>query len=211
MITVWNVKRVLILIGSVFASLLCYAIYALFLGNIDTLPPLPIDMVERKGSIIIEEQGEIVDQKLAQSFGANCKEKQWPLRLWLSDKGIAFAAGDFFIEKDGKVKLAPFSAALYHKSKAPGAFPEISTIRCDIALITLDRPVSSYSELNNREVIAVEMIGKKPGITMTNNRRTAEKSDDVDILITNGNLFYEKRKDLIWSEGVVCLNDYQSI
>ena len=209
----WNVKRVLILIGSVFASLLCYALYALAFGNIDAMPPLPAAWAwTQKGNEDIETESheQPVDQKLTQSFGPNCKEKQWPLRLWMADKGIAFAAGDFSIEKDGKVRMAPFSAALYHKAKAPGAYPEISTIRCDVALITLDRPVSSYSELNSREVIGVEMIGKSPGITLANNRRTAEKGDDIDILITNGNLFYAKNKDLIWTDGVVCLRDYQS-
>ena len=206
----WNVKRVLILIAGIVATLASYGVYAIFLGTIDGMRPLPSDYLPSNISEPQKTPEPLIDAKLSQSFGANCKELHWPLRLWLADKGIAFASGDFSIEKDGKVKLAPFSAALYHKSKGPGAFPEISTIRCDIALVTLDRPVSSYSELNNREVIGVEMIGKKPGITMANNRRTAEKGDDVDILITNGNLFYKKSADLIWTDGVVCLKDYQT-
>lgn len=206
----WNVKRVLILVAAGVGAFACYAIYALFLGGIDGMRPFPESWLPSTVGEIGDPPPPPVDQKLAQCFGPNCDELRWPLRLWLADKGIAFAAGDFSIEKNGKVKLAPFSAALYHKSKGPGAFPEISTIRCDVALITLDRQVSTYSELNNREVIGVEMIGRKPGIALANNRRTAEKGDDVDILITNGNLFYKKSADLIWTDGVVCVRDYQS-
>ena len=207
----WNVKRVLILVAGVIACIVCYAIYALFLGNIDAMQPLPIPYtVPRGNDQSIEPQEHEADKRLAQSFGPICEELQRPLRLWLADKLVAIAAGDFIIEKDGRVKLAPFSAALYHKTKTPNAYPEISTIRADIAILTLDQPVSSYAELNSRKVIAVEMIGRKPGISLTNNRRTAEKGDDIDVLITNGNLFYEERKNLIWTDGVVCLKDFQT-
>src|SRR2546423_296392 len=111
-----------------------YATYALFLGNIDALPPLPEDMLAKviDGPPIIEKTNP-VDQKLQESFGASCKELQRPLRLWLPDKQVVFAAGEFNIEPDGRVKLAPFSAGIYHKKRAPGDFPEISTLRCDVA------------------------------------------------------------------------------
>lgn len=207
----WNVKRVLIYLSSLFASFVCFAVYALFLGHINAMAILPFDMRPTVGPPPDESVGvSTVDQKLMQAFGSNCGEKQLPLRLWLADKGIAFAAGDFTIEKDGKVKMAPLSVALFHKNKTPGPFPEISTIKCDVAYLTLDKVVTSYSELNNRDIVAVEMSGKHPDIVITNNRRSAETSDDVDIRITNGNLIYEKQKNLIWTDGVVRLLDYQS-
>jgi lipopolysaccharide export system protein LptA len=211
---VWTAKRVSILVIGLVVCLGSYSIYTLFLGVIDGLPPLEISKLPVKGPIIDVDpwkpnQGD-ADHNLAQGFGQGCPELQRPLRLWLPDKGIAFAAGEFNIDRDGRVRLAPFSAALYHKTKVPGGYPEISTIRCDVAILTLDRPVMSYSELNNRKVIAVEMVGRQPGIQLTSNRRTPQKNDDVDILITNGNLFYEESRDLIYTDGVVCLTDNQA-
>ncbi len=206
----WTVKRILILLLSLLSALSSFTVYALILGIIDGVQPLPLDYLPQIGELP-PPPDPISDVKLKVGFGPACKELQRPLRLWLPDRGIVFAAGAFEIEKSGKVHLSPFSAAFYHKSKKPGAFPEISTIRCDIAILTLDRPVSQFSELSNRKVIAVEMVGKQPNnITLTNNRGTEQKNDDIDILITNGNLFYEERRDLIWTDGVVCLTDHQS-
>ena len=131
------------------------------------------------------------------------------MRLWLPDKRLRLAFGDFKIDSnDGRVRLAPFSAAIFHKSKVPGAYPEISTITCDVAILTMDKPVTQYSELNGKKVIAVEMVGQR--IEITNNRRTTEKNDDIDVLIANGPLFWEERQDKIWTAGVVCLTDHQA-
>jgi hypothetical protein len=192
-----------------------YAAYAMFLGNIDALPPLPDDMLppvaRGTGDPPPPPPSPPVDQKLQEAFGPNCTELQRPLRLWLPDKGFVFAAGEFSIEPDGKVKLAPFSAAVYHKTKGPGKFPEITTLRCAIAILTLDKTVSNFHELNNRKVKVVELRGSPPiGVAITNNRGTQQKGDDLDILVTNGPLIYDERKDLIWTDGVVCLTDFQT-
>ncbi|MSQ95014.1 MAG: hypothetical protein EXR98_10730 [Gemmataceae bacterium] len=209
----WTAKRILIFVVGFVVCLSGFTIYALALGNIDGLRALPIEYLSdpnaRNQDPVSPPPGG-PDQRLEQAFGVGCKQMQRPLRLWLPDKGVVFSAGDFQLDKDGRVRLAPFSAALYHKSKIPGEFPEISAIDCDVAIFTLDQPATSIGDLNNRKVIAVEMVGRQPGITITNNRRTAEKNDDIDILITNGNLFYEERKNLIWTEGVVRLTDNQS-
>lgn len=208
--TVWNFKRIVMLAIGLAVHLAGYATYAVFLGNIDALPPLP-----EHYAFVASEKGpqkapprNPVDEKLEQSFGSGCKELQRPLRLWLPDRGAAFAAGEFNIESDGRVKLAPFSAAIYHKRKLPGDFPEITTLRCDTALLTLDKAIANFSELNGRKVIAVELRGKQ--ISITNNRGTAEKSDDLDVLVTNAPLFYEESRDRISTDGVVCLTDYAS-
>jgi hypothetical protein len=213
---VWTAKRILILVIGLLVTLCSFAVYSVFLGVIDALPPFDINKLPKPGEeeiCTLQGTGEgEVDRRLILAFGQNCKELQRPLRLWLPDKGIAFATGEFLIDKtDGKVRLAPFSAAFYHKSSVPGAFPEISMIRCDMAILTLDKPVTQFSELNSRKVIAVEMVGRQPHfITLSNNRRTKEKHDDVDVLITNGNLFYEERDDRIFTSGVVCLTDHSS-
>ena len=153
-----------------------------------------------------------MNQKLEMAFGIGREELQRPLKLWLPEKGVLLAAGEFSIDdKDGRVRLQPFSAALFHKNKVPGGYPEISTIQCEIAYLTLDHPVKLLSELNNRKVIAIEMRGSRAReIKLSNNRRTAEKSDDVDVFITNGYLFYEERRNLIWSDGIVNLTDCQT-
>jgi hypothetical protein len=200
----------MLVIGLV-VTLCSFATYTLFLGVIDGLPPLPWEYLPDDGGITSPPPPKFeTDARLEMAFGPNCQELQRPLRLWLPAKGIAFATGEFRIDEGGKVRLAPFSAALYHKSKTPGAYPQISTIVCDMAILTLDQPVSQLSELNNRKVIAVEMVGRSPHfITITNNRGTAEKNDDLDIRITNGNLIYEERTDLISTTGVVCLTDHK--
>lgn len=208
----WTAKRILILTASLLISLGSYSVYAVFLGLIDGVQPLGAEKLPGPDGTRRPPSEPLVDLKLKQGFNANCKELQRPLRLWLPDKQIAFAAGDFTIDAkaDGKVRLAPFSAAFFHKSKTPGGYPEISTIRCDVAILTLDKHVSQFSELNNRKVVKVEMVGKQPNnITITNNRRTAEKNDDIDLLITNGDLVYVAIEDRIYTEGVVCLTDHQ--
>src|SRR5262249_9129339 len=145
--TVWTIKRILILVIALLVCLGGFAIYTLLLGAFDARPPLPITFLPSSDYSPLspdERLTPLADQKLEQSFGPACKELKRPIRLWLPEKGVAFAAGDFTIDQtDGRVKLAPFSAALYHKAKSPGAYPEISTIRCDVAILTLDRPVSS--------------------------------------------------------------------
>src|SRR5262245_23813861 len=115
-----------------------FVVYTFILGNIDGKPPLEINRLPAKGppdSPPISDGSEIPlppDVVLKKAFGPLAKELQRPLRLWLPDKGVVFAASQFDIDKtDGRVRLAPFSAAIFHKSKTPGAFPEISTITCD--------------------------------------------------------------------------------
>jgi len=207
---VWTAKRVLLLVIGLCVSFCCYAVYAFFFGIIDGVPALPEDMLPRPGVTIVRVEP-VTNQKLEMAFGVGCEELRRPLKLWMPDKGIAFAFGEFTVEpKDGLVRLAPFSAAFFHKGDNPNDYPEISTIKCDSAILTLDRPVANYSELNNRKIIAIELIGGRPGPTIASNRRTAEKNDDIDILVTNGHVFYEERRNMIWTDGIVSLTDHQS-
>jgi hypothetical protein len=207
---VWTAKRIMILVIGLCVCVCSYAVYAFFFGIIDGMPALPVDMLAKDGPPITP-LPPVTDQKLELAFGINCEEVRRPLKLWMPDKGIAFAFGEFTVEqKDGLVRLAPFSAALFHKGTNPNEHPEISIIKCATAILTLDRPVANYSELSSRKVIAIEMIGGQSGVTIASNRRTAEKNDDVDVFVTNGNVFYEERRHLIWTEGIVCLTDHQS-
>jgi len=156
---------------------------------IDGIQPLPLEYMPPDGPPVwtgSETDPSIYDKKLVESFGPVCMELQRPLRLWLPDKGIVFATGEFSIDKDGRVRLSPFSAALYHKNQTPSKVPEISTVRCDVALLTLDRPVSTFGELNNRQDYRHRTAGPKRAALHHHyhNRRTAEKNDDIDIRIT---------------------------
>ena len=210
----WTAKRVVILIASLSAILGGYAVYTVFLGVIDNLQALPGRYLPGGDDPPLERRDDSTlscDKLLEKAFGAGREELQRPIRLMFPDKGITISAGLFEIEKsDGRVRMAPFSVALFHKTKTPGGYPEISTIKADVALLTFDRPVLQFSELNNRKIVAVELQGERPGISIINNRRSAENSDDVDILITKGSLFFEDQRNLIWTDGVVRLTDYNT-
>ena len=211
----WTPKRVLILFAGLTACVVAFALYSLFLGNIDGLPPLPPHMLPDDGphGPMPPTPPPDADARLELAYGKGCEEIRRPLRIWLPDKGVVFSAGEFSIDKKhGSIRLAPFSVAMYHKGTPRGAHPEITTIKCDIAIITLDQPITQFSQLTNssRKIIAVEMQGGRPGVTIGSNRKSAEKSDDIDILITGGPLFYEDRQKLIWTQGVVCVTDYKT-
>jgi hypothetical protein len=222
---VWTPKRVLILVGGFFAFSASYAVYSYFLGGINGLPPLPPEMLASKdqGAPLPEGDLDERDRRLVQAFGPGCEELRRPLRLLLREKGMVLASGamDLLIprpgdteqvqvtgeECDGRVKLSPFSIAMFPKSKGEG-FPEINTIQCESAYLTLDRPISNFTELGSRKVIAVELRGRD--IVLINNRHTPQKNDDLEVQITNGPLFYEEARDLIWSDGFVHLLDTQT-
>ena len=208
----WTPKRVLILLGGLALFISGYLVYAYFLGGIDGLPLLSEEYLPDKNGPGVTIQEPIPDgeseKKLKWAFGPECEELRRPIKLDLRSKGVFLAASQFDIEPDGRVKLSPFSAALFPKSKGE-VFPEINTVQCEFAYLTLDRPVANLTELSNRKIVGVELRGNR-GVTMVNNRRSAEKNDDIELLITNGPLFYEEAKDLIWTDGYVQLLDTQT-
>jgi hypothetical protein len=210
---VWTPKRVLLLVGGLLAFLSGYAVYAFFLGGIDGLPPLNPEWYppEIGGPTIDDPPPESIrDAMIRQAFGADSEELRRPIKLVVRDKGMVLSAGEFSCnEKDGRVKFAPFSAALFPKNKDGGP-QEINTVKSDIAFLTLDKPVQSASELANRKVTAIELRGLINPVKLTNNRRTPEKSDDLEVWIRMSPLFYEERRNLIWADGFVKLQDFQS-
>jgi hypothetical protein len=150
-----------------------------------------------------------VDRKLQQAFGEKCPEVQWPLRLWLPQKGIAFAASDFSIQKD-RVCFEHFSVAFFEDNKNAGEQPHIVSVRCDAAFITFYKPVAEISDLAKREVVKVEMEGKRPSIRIFYNRGRAEKNQGLDISITNGRLIYERDGNRLSTDGVVSVKDWHA-
>jgi hypothetical protein len=200
-----------------------YGIYAFFLGGIDGLPELPPIYAESEydpgGGCTIIDEGKF-DKKLRLAFGDGCPEVNRAIKLDFIGKGYGLAANRFEPEPDGRIKLSPFSAFMIPKKQDKNnKILEINTIRCDVAYLTLDRKINSMTELANRKVVAVELCrqpGKPrtkddpPDITITNNRGTPEASDDVELTIVDGKLYFEDAKNLIWSEGLVKLFDPQS-
>src|SRR5437879_2558067 len=90
-----------------------YGVYAYFLGGIDGLPPLPAEycahgQLEEHHSELPETA---IDGKLRQAFGNDCPELKMWIKLDMRRKGWGLAANEFKgDEKDGRVKLTPFSA-----------------------------------------------------------------------------------------------------
>jgi len=205
---VWTFRRLMLLGMSAILFVMSYGVYALFLGAVDGLPVLPAEwgvpdpMVPQ-----VFPPGER-ERLIEKAFGKNCDELNRPVKLLVRDKGMIVSAGQFSIETDGRVKFSPFSAAMFPKNK-DGGYPEIDTVRADHAYFTLDEPVQFPFELPNRKVMAVELRGPQ-GVTITNNRRTPEKSDDIVIHVAISPLFYEDQRNLIWTEGFVKLQDFQS-
>lgn len=208
----WTPKRVLILVGTTSLFVAGYLVYAFFLGGIDGLPPLPPDYVRSEDELPLPVQppdyGE-TERKLAWAFGAQCEELNRPIKLDLRSKGVVLAAGQMDIEADGRVKLSPFSAALFPKNRVEGKHPEINVVQCEVAFLTLDRAVSSLTELSNRKIVGVELKGNR-GVTLVNNRRTPEKNDDIELLITHDSLYFDERRNLVWTDGYVQLLDTQT-
>jgi hypothetical protein len=200
------------LVSGMLLFLSSYGVYAFFLGGIDGLQPLGAEMFPPDGNPIIDPpvQESLREEMIRKAFGPGCQELTRPIRLLVRDKGMVLSAGQFTIDDDGRVKFSPFSAAIFPKNK-DGGYPEINTVQSDFAFLTLDKRVQTPAELANRKVTAIELRGGGGiGIKITNNRRTPETSDDLEVYVSLSPLFYEERRNLIWADGLVRLLDLQS-
>ena len=211
----WTAKRIVILIAGLFLFLTGFFVYDFFLGQFDNLPQLDAKYYpDAKDPLVgpprVGGANEMTaDKMLEKAFGSNSPELSWTHRLVLRDKRIALAAGHFEIMPDGRVKLAPFSVAMFSKQTDNG-FPEINTIRTRETLLKFDRPVANLAELSSRKIMEAELLPlPSDGVLITNNRRTAAKGDDLEIKC-NGPLYYSDPKNLIWTDDYVVLVDMQS-
>ena len=147
-----------------------------------------------------------LDIRLKEAFGADCKEQKWPIRLEDHRRNMLIAAEQFQV-RDGKVYLTPLSVALYGKKKAENVPVEINTIRCTVAVLTFDRPVSSFSEISSRKIAEAELNGR---IDIVSNRGRTQRDQDLKVFIPNGPLFYKEATHRIWTEAVVTLEDHKT-
>lgn len=208
----WTPKRILLL--AVGFALFCaaYMIYAHFLGGINGLPPLPDDY----GPIVgggrpippDEDRENEADRRLGLAFGPDCDEvKNRNIKVELHSRGMVLAAQDIKFE-DGRVKLTPFSLAIFGKDRDDQKFPEITTIQAREARLTFDKPVNNIAEMgsNVRKITAGELSGD---IKITNNRGTPERDDDL-WLFTQGPLYYEESLHRVYTGAVVEVMDLES-
>lgn len=213
----WTPKRVVLLVLGFAAFLAAYLVYGWRLGSIDGLPPLPEaywppECEDNPRPMVLPPRLSSVDQKLRQAFGQGVPELDRPIKIEFRARNMLLAAGQCLIEAEGRaesrrVRLAPVSIALFSKDRGDGRPAEINTVRGQLAILTLDRPVSNYFELGNRKVVAAELSGN---IEITNNRRTPARDDDLSLTIAHGPLFYEEAKHLLWTEDRVRLQDDSS-
>ena len=212
----WTPKRMLILLSGLTLFLGVYFVYAYFLGGFNGLPVLPDVYVVRPDEVpdyLTPDDGTNegdTERKLKWAFGAESEEARRPIKLDLRSRRLLLAAKDFeIVKEDGRVKLSPFSAALFADHKNDGMFPEINTVQCKVAYLTLDQPVSNMAELSARKIVAVELTGPD-GVTLINNRRSAQKGDDIELRITQAPMFYDERENRIWTDGFVRLLDLKT-
>ena len=208
----WTPRRILLLGCCFVAFFTMYIGYAhTQVGEIDGLPPLPEEYWPVGG----EQPAPVsdprltvsrLDVRLKEAFGADCKEQKWPIRLEDHRRNMLIAAEQFQI-REGKVYLTPLSIALYGKKKGDKLPVEINTIRCEVAILTFDRPVSSPSEISSRKIAEAELNGR---IEIVSNRSRPQRDQDLKVLIPNGPLFYREATHHIWTEAVVTLEDYKA-
>jgi lipopolysaccharide export system protein LptA len=194
--------------------LACYLIYTrTSLGVMDGLPVLPeafrIENQEvRNGEVIVPRREPPLQKKFIMAFGPGCEELKRPIRLEMHSKKSLLAVDQFELTEDGRrILLKPLSLALFGKDRNDGRFVEINTVRCNQAYLTLNQPVKSPTELNNRKIIAAELIGD---VRIVNNRRTPERFDDLTLYINKGPVYYEEAKHKIWTSDSIYMKDLKN-
>jgi lipopolysaccharide export system protein LptA len=208
----------------IFAGLLSgYGVYGHFLGGIDGLTPLPEDYWPPTGppdfNLMPPTRRNVAEEMLKRAFGHDCDELRRINKLEIPARHMVLAVDKFrpireeegdqeelgealYKEHLGQVLLSPFSVAIFGKDG------EINTIRSKQAFLKFDRPIASISEIGRAKIVAAEL---RKGIVIVNNRRTPRLDDDLS-LSTDGPLYYDESKHLIYTDrnAVVYLKDTQS-
>ena len=159
----WTTKRLLLLFVGFGAFFSFYVVYAFYLGGIDGLPPLPEDWIKGGAGGVEKGPGGRIqpktDEKLQVAFGFREDIQKMPIKLEMNSKNLVLASDTFDVLKDGRVRLTPFLVAIFGKDPGPGKFPEINTIKGDVAFLTFDQPVNNIAELGKRKITAGELVG----------------------------------------------------
>jgi lipopolysaccharide export system protein LptA len=209
----WTPRRIGFLVLGFVLLLAAYITYAFTpFGRIDSLPALPPELLlkaEESGSPDGPRNTSNVndmDHQLEVAFGKECLERDYAIKFQVRSKGMVLAAKEFVILKDGRVQLAPVSCAIFGKNNGDGKFPEINTIRANVAFLTFDRPIVHPADMGKHKIVFGEVKGN---VDVVNNRRTPERDDDLT-LFTQGPLFFKDDEHHIWTNVEVEIKDLQS-
>lgn len=219
-------RRLLLAILGAASSLVLFAFYHRLLGGLDGLPVLPeryLVAARATQRPVSPRREDRTSQWLRHAFGEHCPELRYNHHLRLQSQGLVLAFHDYRIV-DGKFVLTPFSLAMIGRNDPRTGFPEISTIQCDEARLTFDRPVETFSDIARSKLRAAEFLAsaKNPPldaragrIQVTHNHATPETADDL-IAVTPGPVYFEDQpaaateRPHLWTEQGIEVTDWQS-
>jgi lipopolysaccharide export system protein LptA len=176
------------------------------------LPPLPEAFCPPDGTedelpdTPPRDPGQGLAKKIKLAFGPDCEELKRAIRLDLQSRNMVLCASQFQVD-EGRVCLQPVSVAVFGKDKGDGKPVEISTITGKIAWLDFNRPVTTFSDIGNRTITRAEIHSC---IEVRNNRRRAQRDEDLHLSINTGPLYYEESTHRIWTHDHVKLVDHKS-
>ena len=196
----WTPRRILLLFLGIALFGAAFGVYVRFLGWIDGLPELPLELLTRRAESdpIRALSYTPVEKKLQQAFGPGCVEISYLLRIEMQSGRMVLAASEFHIDPEGRLKLWPFSLATF--KERPGQEPIINTVHADIAHLEFDRPIKVLAEIGDRRIVGCELESdshvlsddpRKGQIFVINNRGTVSTDDDL-VLETAGPVYYRE-------------------
>jgi RNA polymerase sigma factor (sigma-70 family) len=109
--------------------------------------------VREKQEVALPASVNDIDLQLEAAFGKECPERDYDIKVQMRSNGMVLAAKEFVILKDGRVRLAPVSAAIFGKKNSDSKFPEINTIRANIAWLTFDRPIVHPADMGKHKIL----------------------------------------------------------
>ena len=212
-------RRILLLLGGLFAFGVIYAVYARAFGWLDGLPILQDKMLVAGDGMVRppERATSPTIERLREAFGNNAPETEaafYPTQLEFrsvsGDTSLVVASGSPPSNPNSKsVTLTPFSVAIFSKPRPahllqPGEVNEITTFHSDKAVLEFDRKIQTPTDMNVAKLIRMELISdperaipdplKRRGMVhVTNNQRSADPNRFL-VLKTVGPLFYRDPK-----------------
>src|SRR5262245_24209953 len=214
-------RRILLLMGGLFAFGMVYAVYARLFGWLDGLPLLPAKMLQAAtgGFLPPPRATSPPSERLEQAFGKHAPETEpafYPTQLEFrnpdSGTSLVVASGrppapDPNRADANRVTLSPFSIAVFSKPRPkhlmrPGEADEITTFHSDKAVLEFDRKILTPADMNSAKLIRLELISdpehalpdpRQGRVHITNNQRSAD-SNRALVLRTVGPVFYRDPK-----------------
>lgn len=210
-------RRILLLMGGLFAFGMVYAVYARLFGWLDGLPVLPVKMLTPSDGKFRPPPRVTSPTvaRLKQSFGENAHEIEtayYPTQLEFrnGDTSIVVASGSPPSSPNSKrVTLSPFSIAIFSKPRPahllqPGEVSEVTTFHSDKAVLEFDRVIKNPTDMNSAKLVRMELISdpelavprdepRRGVVHITNNQRSADPNRSL-VMKTVGPVFYRDPK-----------------